>query len=95
MRELSHALLKNFHAIVPSHWSNVYVSPHGRLTTKYPSTKSPSRRRQVMSIPGLDQDEPVQDFREAVVQSKVLEVKKESEWRFEVNVSRTVTLKVC
>ena len=48
-----------------------------------------------MSIPGLDQDEPVQEFREAVVQSKILEVKKESEWRFEVNVSRTVTVKVC
>ena len=48
-----------------------------------------------MSIPGLGQDEPEEDITQSQIgQVKLIELKKEQEWRFEVALARAVEVKV-
>lgn len=49
----------------------------------------------IPGIPGLGQDEPEQEPRELQVgQTKIVDLRKEQEWRFEVALSRSIEVKV-
>ena len=77
--------LKVWHA--PSRTPSPHVSR--RLTARHVANMS------IPGIPGLGQDEPDEDTSHGQVgQTKVVDLKKEQEWRFEVALNRSIEVKV-
>lgn len=69
-------------------------SPHQNISKTFDS----HQYGLTMSIPGLGQDEPEEELVRAGVPTEQVvthELRKETEWRFEVAIGRSIEVKVC